>query len=228
MHSIIAHYATTMLSPWYPPLTQKFYLFMLFFNRRSHHNHTITLYKYSRNDWCSEFWLGKWFITYVDEPSGTFFFLSPTHRQRICPPYDRHTTAIRPPSARPLSPIDNTSIEHEIANLSLTTLLPFSFIIIKKEENLRPLVHTSRAHWYTHLARIGTHIPRPLVHASRAHWYTHLAPIGTHIAHTSCAHFITYCLDLYRTWDYKIIFTTLIPFSFLFKIKEENLRMALR
>jgi hypothetical protein len=119
-----------------------------------------------------------WFITYVDEPSGTFFILSPTYRAHI-------PRACAHPSAHHLraylSPIVYTSIEHEIANLSLTTLLPFSFIIIKKEENLRPLVHTSRAHWYTHPAPIGTHILRPLVHTSRAH--------RAHIPRA----FITYC-----------------------------------
>jgi len=50
-----------------------------------------------------------------------------THLPTICAP-------ICPQSAR-ISPIDKTSIEHRLTQLSFATLLPFSFMFKIKEEN---------------------------------------------------------------------------------------------
>ena len=108
------------------PLTQLFYLFLIFRHQPPHHNLTIMLYMYSRNDWCSEFWLGKRCPRNVTEHSaqhyGTFFLLcahhlrphptlllhaiyatsdpTPTHYLRdIRPPSAHYLRDMRPPSA---------------------------------------------------------------------------------------------------------------------------------
>ena len=68
-----------------------------------------------------------------DERSGTFVILLPTHTARTGKRTGKRT--YRAHTAHILSHIDYTSIEHEIANLSFTSLLPFSLMFEIKEEN---------------------------------------------------------------------------------------------
>jgi hypothetical protein len=113
--------------------------------------------------------------TMPEERSGTFR----THRKPNsypCAPHIAHT------SRAYLSPIDYTSIQHEITKLSLHYLLPFSFIFEIKEENYH---HTTSYH-IAHTSR--TH-RKPIAHPSQTHRkpnsYPCAPPHRAHIAHPS-------------------------------------------
>jgi hypothetical protein len=123
-------------------------------------------------------------LTNVPELSASY--APPTSRTHRAPIANPSQTQLLPMRAY-LSPIDYTSIQHEITKLSLHSLLPFSFIFEIKEENYHHttsyhIAHTSRTHRKPNSYPSRTH-RKPIANPSRTHRAPIANPTPTHRAH---------------------------------------------